>query len=38
LGYKGVNLFGTYYFTEFFREGRGPVMNPFAIGIGIINW
>lgn len=38
LGYKGINLFGTYYFTEFFNEGRGPVMNPYAIGIGIINW
>ena len=38
LGYKGINLFGTYYFTQFFREGRGPVMNPFAIGIGILNW
>lgn len=38
LGYKGLNIFGTYYFTEFFREGRGPAMNPIAIGIGIINW
>jgi len=38
LGYKGINIFGTYYFTEFFREGRGPVMNPYSIGIGIINW
>ncbi|HWS01543.1 MAG TPA: outer membrane beta-barrel protein [Prolixibacteraceae bacterium] len=38
LGYKGVNLFGTYYFTQFFRDNRGPAMNPFTIGIGIINW
>jgi hypothetical protein len=38
IGYKGFNLFGTYYFTEFFKDGRGPVMNPFAIGIGILNW
>lgn len=38
IGYKGINVFGTYYFTEFFKDGRGPVMNPFAIGIGILNW
>ncbi len=38
LGYKGINLFGTYYLTEFFREGRGPAMNPFTIGIGFIGW
>jgi len=38
LGYKGINVYGTYYFTEFFNAGRGPVMNPYTIGIGIINW
>jgi hypothetical protein len=38
IGYKGVNLFGTYYFTQFFRDNRGPAMNPIAIGIGILNW
>jgi hypothetical protein len=38
IGYKGVNLFATYYFTELFQGGRGPVMNPFSIGIGILNW
>lgn len=38
LGYKGFNVFGTYYFTQFFRDNRGPAMNPFAIGIGLLNW
>lgn len=38
LGYKGFNLFGTYYFTPFFKDGRGPVMDPFTIGIGFFNW
>ena len=38
LGYKGFNLFGTYYFTQFFRDNRGPQMNPITIGIGIMNW
>lgn len=37
-GYKGINLFGTYYFSEFFRAGRGPEMFPFTIGIGLMNW
>ena len=38
LGYKGINIFGTYYFTQFFRDNRGPLMNPFTIGIGILHW
>jgi len=37
-GYKGINLFGTYYFSTFFKDGRGPEMYPFTIGIGLINW
>ena len=38
VGYKGVNLFATYYFTSLFKDGRGPEMYPFSIGIGILNW
>jgi len=38
LGYKGINLFGTYYFSTFFKSGRGPEMFPFTIGIGLMNW
>ena len=38
LGYKGINIFGTYYFSTFFKNGRGPEMNPFTIGIGLMNW
>lgn len=38
LGYKGINIFGTYYFSPFFKNGRGPEMNPFTIGIGLMNW
>ncbi len=37
-GYKGINLFGTYYFSSFFKNGRGPEMFPFTIGIGLMNW
>lgn len=38
LGYKGFNIYGTYYFVPFFQDGRGPVMDPFTIGIGLLNW
>jgi len=38
LGYKGINLFGTYYFSSFFKDNRGPEMFPFTIGIGLMNW
>lgn len=37
-GYKGINLFGTYYFSTFFKNNRGPEMFPFTIGIGLMNW
>ena len=38
IGYKGLNIFGTYYFSTFFKNGRGPEMFPFTIGIGLLNW
>jgi len=38
IGYKGLNVFGTYYFSSFFKDGRGPDMSPFTIGIGLMNW
>lgn len=38
IGYKGINLFATYYFTPFYESGRGPEMYPFTIGLGLINW
>jgi hypothetical protein len=38
LGYKGFNIFGTYYFTPLFKDGRGPEMDPITVGIGLLNW
>jgi hypothetical protein len=38
IGYKGINLYATYYFTPFYESGRGPEMYPFTIGLGLINW
>lgn len=37
LGYKDITFFTTYYTTPLFKQGRGPEMYPFTIGIGIIN-
>ena len=34
-GYRSVNLFIGYQFTSPFKEGRGPEILPFSIGIGI---
>lgn len=34
LGYGAIYIYGTYYASEMFRDGRGPKMNPYTIGIG----
>ena len=34
-GYRSVNLYIGYQFTSPFKEGRGPEILPFSIGIGI---
>lgn len=38
IGYQGINLFANYYFSTFFKNGRGPDLFPFTVGIGLINW
>lgn len=37
-GYRDINLYGTYYMTPLFREGKGPVIHPFEIGIAWTMW
>jgi hypothetical protein len=37
IGYKDLNIFVTYYKTPFFKQGRGPEMFPFTVGIGLLN-
>lgn len=37
IGFKDINIFATYYKTALFKEGRGPEMYPFSIGIGLIS-
>lgn len=34
-GYRSVNLYIGYHFTSPFKDGRGPQVLPFSIGIGI---
>lgn len=34
VGYRHVYAFANYNFTEVFRQGRGPVLNPYTVGIG----
>jgi hypothetical protein len=36
-GFEDINIFGTYYFSTFFKNGRGPEMFPFTIGIGLMD-
>ena len=38
MGYRGINVFGTTYFSPLFRNGRGPELFPFTIGIVLMNW
>jgi hypothetical protein len=38
VGYRGINLFGTYYFSTFYKTNRGPELFPFTIGITLMNW
>lgn len=37
-GYEDINLYATYYMTPLFREGKGPVIHPFEIGISWTIW
>ncbi|MBO4567711.1 MAG: outer membrane beta-barrel protein [Bacteroidales bacterium] len=34
-GYRSINLYVGYQFNSSFKEGRGPAVLPFSIGIGI---
>ncbi len=34
VGFRHAYAFGSYNFTEVFREGRGPRLNPYTVGLG----
>lgn len=38
IGWGYLNLFGTYGITTLFRDGRGPELYPFSVGIKLIGW
>ena len=33
IGYDSFQIYGTYYFTEMFEKGKGPLLYPYEIGI-----
>ena len=38
VGWGIINLYGTYSFTEMFRNGKGPTAYPFEVGITLIGF
>jgi hypothetical protein len=37
-GYKGLNLFATYYPTPLFEKNKGPELYPFYVGLTLIDF
>ncbi len=37
-GYRGLNLFATYYMTPLFEKNKGPELYPFYIGLTLIDF
>jgi hypothetical protein len=35
IGWGNISAFGTYTITDFFKEGQGPVVRPFSVGLAI---
>jgi hypothetical protein len=33
VGYGNVTLFGSYTLTDLFKEGQGPRVKPFSVGL-----
>ena len=38
VGYGDLNLFATYALKPFFEKGKGPLVNPFTVGISLISF
>jgi hypothetical protein len=38
IGWGKINLFGTCALNTLFKEGKGPVLYPFTLGLAIIGW
>ncbi len=35
VGYRAINLYGTYYFSSLFEENKGPELYPVSVGLSI---
>lgn len=38
MGYRWINLFATYDFYPLFKDGKGPVLYPFSVGVGLVKF
>lgn len=38
MGWSNINLFATYSLNPMFKDGKGPEIHPFSIGISVVNW
>jgi len=38
MGYRWINLFASYDLQPFFKDGKGPELYPFSIGVGLITF
>ena len=38
LGYRNYTLFGNYSMGELFKDGRGPTLHPYSIGLQLAGW
>ena len=38
IGWGWINLYATYSLTTLFKEGQGPELYPFSIGISLLKW
>jgi len=35
MGYRAINLYGTYYFSTLFEENKGPELYPVSVGLSV---
>ncbi len=38
LGYRNYTLFGNYAISKLFKDGRGPTLHPFSVGLQLAGW
>lgn len=38
IGWGKINLYGKYALTTLFKDGKGPELYPFSVGISLVNW